>query len=306
MPDFDVAIDYELLRQLAADTDRLKDQLADSRLMGRGTFFHKEELGGAFAQVNHFMWQWMGPWANAQKLLESLSGTYQAASQRWFELDASFAGQANIQAAAWYHSAWDMQKKAYDDWKKLSGETILVHAWDEHGNEYLKQQRLADPNDPNAPKPPGYEPDGYEYIHDGDGTDKVHNSTQTTYDSEGHLKSTDTTIDDMGGGLTYHEHTDHWDDHNYTTTVTHSDGSKTVIEVHGDTHGNGSKIVTDTDKDGKTVDQSSYTGTGLLEGQDPKWTNNNPDATDTDGDGEDDKNDPGGTQNSNTGVGSTY
>ncbi|MYT71726.1 MULTISPECIES: hypothetical protein [unclassified Streptomyces] len=303
MPDFDVAIDYELLRQLAADTERLKDQLADSRLMGRGTFFHKEDLGGAFAQVNQFMWQWMGPWANAQKLLESLSGTYKAASQRWFELDASFAGQANIQAAAWYHSAWDMNKKAYDSWKWLTEHTITVHAWDEHGHEYTKQQKLADPDDPNGPKPPGLEPSGYEYLHDSDGTNKVHNSTQTTYDSDGHLKTTDTTIDDMGGGLSYHEHTDHWDDNNYTTTVTHTDGSKTVIEVHSDGNGNGSKIVTDTDKDGKTVDTSSYTGSGLTS-DDPKWTNNNPDPDDTDGDGKDD--DSGGTTYSNTSTGSTY
>ncbi|WP_405655252.1 hypothetical protein [Streptomyces sp. NBC_00019] len=302
MPDYDVAIDYELLRQLAADTKRLQDQLADSRLMGRESFFSRAELGGAYGSANFFLLKWTGPWENARELLESLSGTYKYASEKWFELDASFATQANTLAAYWYHNHWDMNKKAYDNWKKLSGETILVHAWDEHGNEYLKQQRLADPNDPNAPKDPGIEPSGFEYYHDGDGTNKVHNSTQTTFDSDGHMKSSDTTIDDMNGGLKYHEHTDHWDDNSYTTTVTHLDGSKTVIEVHGDDNGNGTRNVTNIDKDGKTVDSSSYTGSGLK--TDPKWTNNDPDATDTDGDGKDDKNDPGGSQHSSTGVGS--
>ncbi|MFL4910138.1 hypothetical protein ACJ6WF_45245 [Streptomyces sp. MMS24-I2-30] len=304
MPDFDVAIDYELLRVLAADTEKLKDQLADSRLMGHESFYSRAELGGAFGAANHFLFQWLGPWENARKLLESLSGTYKGASQKWFELDASFATQANIQAAAWYHSAWDMKKKAYDSWKWMTEQEILVHGWDENGNPYLKKQKLADPNDPNAPQPPGFEPGGYEYLHDGDGTNKVHNSTQATFDSHGNLKSSDTTIDDMGGGLSYHEHTDHWDENSYTTTVTHTDGSKTVIEVHGDANGKGSKIVTNTDKDGKTVDTSSYTGSGL-KSDDPQWTNNNPEATDTDGDGKDDKNDPGGSQHSNTSVGST-
>ncbi|MFF4836418.1 hypothetical protein [Streptomyces sp. NPDC001315] len=304
MPDFDVAIDYELLRQLAADTERLKDQLADSRLMGHESFYSKRELGGAFGHVNLFLLHWSGPWENARELLESLSGTYKVASQKWFELDASFATQANVQAAAWYHSAWDMNKKAYDSWKWLTEHSITVHAWDKNGHEYTKQQMLADPNDPNAPKPPGLEPGGYEYYHDGDGTNKVHNSTQATFDSDGKVKSSDTTIDDMGGGLSYHEHTDHWDDNNYTTTITHTDGSKTVIEVHGDGNGNGSKIVTNTDKDGKTVDVSSYTGSGLNSYDGAKWTNNDPNAEDNDGGGEDD--DSGGTQNSNTGVGSTF
>lgn len=52
MPDYDVAIDYELLRQLAADTKRLQDQLADSRLMGRESFFSRAELGGAYGSAN--------------------------------------------------------------------------------------------------------------------------------------------------------------------------------------------------------------------------------------------------------------
>jgi YD repeat-containing protein len=272
--------------------------------MGRDAFFTKGDLGGAFANVNHFLWQWLGPWENARKLLDSLSGTYKAAAQKWFELDASFAAQANIQAAAWYHSAWDMKKTAYDSWKWLTEQEVLVHAWDEHGNPYLKKQKLADLNDPDAPKPPGYEPSGYEYIHDGDGTDKVHNSTQTTYDSHGNLKSTDTTIDNMGGGFSYHEHTDYWDEHSFTTTVTHLDGSQTVVEVHGDKDGNGTKTVTNTDKDGKTVDTSSYTGTDI-KSDDPKWTNNDPEADDTDGDGKKDKDDSEGSQYSNTSVGST-
>ncbi|MFE9611761.1 hypothetical protein [Streptomyces sp. NPDC006012] len=305
MPDFDVAIDYELLRQLAADTERLKDQLGDSRLMGHA-FYNKGDLGGAYGAANYFLFQWTGPWENARKLLESLGATYKGAAEKWFETDASYAAQANVQAAGWYHSAWEMKKEAYDSWKWMTEQEMLVHGWDENGNPYLKKQKLADPNDPNAPKPPGYEPTGYEYTHDGDGTDKVHNSTQNTYDSDGKLKATDTTIDDMGGGLSYHEHTDHWDDNSYTTTVTHTDGSTTVIEVHGDGKGNGTKNVTNTDKDGKTVDKSSYSGTGLKEGQDPKWTNNDPDATDTDGDGKNDKNDSDGAQNSNTGAGSTY
>lgn len=304
MPGFDVAIDYELLNQLANDTDVLKDRLADSRLFGRESFYDAGSMGGAFPAVNHFFLAWLSPWENARTLLESLSGTYKVAALKMFEMDASLATQANVQAANFYHSMWEMNKKAYDDWKKLSETTILVHAWDKNGNEYLKQQRLADPNDPNAPKPPGYEPTGYEYTHDdGDGTNNVHNSSQTTYDSDGKLKSSDTTIDDGDGGLKYQEHTDYGDNNSYTTTITHTDGSKTVIEVQGDANGNGTRNVTNTDKDGKTTDTSSYSGSGLNT-TDPKWTNNDPDATDTDGDGKNDKNDPGGSQYSNTGVGS--
>lgn len=306
MPDFDVVFDYELLNSLAKDTDRLQDQLGDPRLLGSG-FYDGAGLGGGFKAVNHFFFQWAGPFENARDLLKSLGETYRFVAQRMFEQDAGFAAAANTQAQNWMHSAWKMKKDSYDAWKWLTENSITVHAWDDKGHEYLKEQKLADPGAPDAPPPPGYEPTLYDYTHDdGDGTDNVHNSSQVTYDSDGKVTSTDSTIDDGDGGLKYHEHTDYGSNNSYTTTITHTDGSKTVIEVHGNSDGTGTRDVTNTDKDGKTTDTSSWTGTGLGgDHPDPKWTNNDPDATDTDGDGKDDKSD-GGTKNSNTGVGSTY
>ncbi|SNX88346.1 hypothetical protein SAMN06272735_8787 [Streptomyces sp. TLI_55] len=306
MPDFDVAFDYELLNTLAKDTDRLHDQLGDGRLLGRG-FYDSAALGAGFKAVNHFFFQWGGPFANAQDLLKSLSETYRFVAQRMFEQDAGYAASAAVQAQGFMHSNWKMKKDSYDAWKDLTGQSITVHAWDDKGHEYLKEQKLADPNAPDAPPPPGYEPTLYDYIHDdGEGTDNVHHSAQVTYDSDGKVTSTDSTVDDGDGGLKYHEHTDYGANGSYTTTITHTDGSKTVIEVHGNENGTGTRNITNTDKDGKTTDTSSWSGTGLGgDHPDPKWTNNDPDATDTDGDGKDDKDD-GGTKNSNTGVGSTF
>ncbi|MFI9834804.1 hypothetical protein ACIHIX_44845 [Streptomyces sp. NPDC051913] len=306
MPGYDLVIDYELLNTLAKDTERLKEQLADSRLLGRGDFFHKDDLGGAFGAVNMFLLQWTGPFDNAKELLEALSQTYKFAAQKMFETDAKMAGDANAQALGWKHSLWDMNKKAYEDWKKLTGETILIHAWDKNGHEYLKQVRLADPDAKDAPAPPGPEPTDTDAHNDdfGDGTNNYNHTTHVTYDSEGHVTSSDTTIDDGPGGLTYHEHTDTGANGSYTTTVTHTDGSKTVVEVHGSENGSGTKNVTETDKDGKTTSTSSYTGSGVNT-DNPQWTNTDPDATDVDGDGKDDKSDPNGSQHSNTGVGST-
>lgn len=88
MPGYDLVIDYELLNTLAKDTERLKEQLADSRLLGRSDFFHKDDLGGAFGAVNMFLLQWTGPFDNAKELLEALSQTYKFAAQKMFETDA--------------------------------------------------------------------------------------------------------------------------------------------------------------------------------------------------------------------------
>ncbi|PWI15315.1 hypothetical protein DI272_14920 [Streptomyces sp. Act143] len=306
MPDFDVVFDYELLNTLAKDMDRAQDQLADSRLLGRGNFFDEAALGDGFKAVNHFLFDWIGPFENARELLKSLGETYRFVAQRMFEQDAGYAASATAQQQGLMHNAWKMNKDSYEFWKWLTEHSITVHAWDDKGHEYLKEQKLADPNAPDAPRPPGYEPTLYDYTHDGDGTDNLHHEAHLTYDSDGKVTSTDTTIDDGEGGLKYHEHTDYGPNNSYTTTITHSDGSKTVIEVHGNTDGTGTRDITNTDKDGKTTDTSSWTGTGLGgDHPDPKWTNKDPDATDTDGDGKDDKSD-GGTQHSNTGVGSTY
>ncbi|KUN18370.1 hypothetical protein AQJ23_39770 [Streptomyces antibioticus] len=306
MPDFDVVFDYELLNTLAKDTDRLQNQLADPRLLGRHKLYDGAALGGGAKAVNSFFFNWVGPFENARDLLKSLGETYRFVAQRMFEQDAQYASDATTKTLGFMQSVWKMNKDSYDAWKWLTEHSITVHAWDDKGHEYLKQQQLADPNAPDAPKPPGLQPTVYDYTHDdGDGTNNVHNSTQITYDADGKPTSSDIKIDDGDGGLKYQEHTDYGENHSYTTTISHADGSKTVIEVHGNADGTGTRNVTDTDKDGKTTDTSSWTGSGLG-GDDPKWTNNDPNATDTDGDGEDDKNtDDGGSQHSNTGVGST-
>ncbi len=294
MPKYDLAFDYELLKHLADQAQTLKDELADPRLLGRDILCDVHTFGEGFKDVFQYFLRWLSPFDHAQELLGTLSATYLFVAQKMFEQDAQFASQANTQSAAYKHSVWKMHKDEYDAFQKAAHTTVTVTEYDKNGKPHKVQKTLADPNDPDAPKDPGAEPLGNDYT-SSDGYEK--HTTHTSFDSEGKMTSTDVTIDD-GGGFTYHEHTDFGEYGSHTTTVTHTDGSKTVITVHGNSDGSGTKEIVDTDKDGKTTGTSSYTGSGVS-GDNPQWTNNDPTADD-----DDDGDNAEGTQHSNTGVGS--
>jgi hypothetical protein len=258
----DIAIDYELLHHLGQTTDTLKNKLDDARRSSH--VYAASEVGEAEFAIAMFYDAWKSAFKNAGTLLESLSQTYTGVAQQWFEQDAQYAATANEQAAGFTHSMWEMQKSAYDNWQKLSHTYETVHGFDKNGNPYEKQVPLADPNNP--PPAPGAEPHGYQYI----GPDGSLQNTTTTYDANGNVKSSDTTVTDGNGGFGYHEHTEFGDNGGYVSTVNHTDGTTTVESVTGNSDGTGTKTDVYTDANGKTT-TTTYTGTGV-NGPNPTWT----------------------------------
>jgi hypothetical protein len=291
----DIVIDYELLNQLGKDTDTLKHKVSDARTGDHN--YSENEIGRVTWVVSLYYQAWSGAFKHAWDLLESLSGTYTAVAQQWFDQDAAYAATANEQAQGFTHAIWSMKKQAYDNWQKLSHEPITVHGFDKNGNPYEIQTTIADPDKP--PEAPGDEPQHYEFT----SADGSEHSTTSTYDSDGKLTSNDTYVTDGDGGMSYHEHTAFGDNGSYTSTVNHPDGSTTVETVHGNSDGTGTRTDVYTGPDGETT-TTTYTGTGVGgDHPNPVWTNTDPDAAkDDDGGGD---HDGGGSNGSHTGVGST-
>jgi hypothetical protein len=256
----DLAIDYELLHQLAQETDALKNKLSDTR---KQNHTYGESLVGpdASLMIDEYYDAWSDAFRRAEHLLESLSGTYNSVAQQWFEQDAQYATVANEQAAGFTHNMWAMKKSAHDSWQKLSQTYVPGIGFDTNGNVITTQVPLADPH--QAPEDPGQEPHGYTSA---DGSQ----NTTSVYDSNGNLTSNDTTITDGNGGFTYHEHTQLGENGSYTNTVNGPDGSTTIATIQGNPDGTGTKTVETTDPDGKKQ-TTTYTGTGV-NGSDPSWT----------------------------------
>ncbi len=262
----DIVIDYELLHRLGQQTDTLKHKISDART-GKHDYsvaeVGTEEVSYA---LGDYYDSWSSAFNHAWDVLESLSNTYTQVAQQWFDQDAGYASTANEQAAGFSRSIWEMKKSAYDGWKKLSQTYVPSHGYDENGNPYDIMVPLADPNKP--PADPGAAPDGYHYT----ASDGSKHDTTSTYDSDGNLKSNDTTVTDGGGGFSYHEHTDFGANGSYTTVINHADGSKTTDTVVGSPDGSGTRTTVTVNSDGST-DTTTYTGTGLNTAQ-PDWTKN--------------------------------
>ncbi|MBV2356452.1 hypothetical protein KUM39_19060 [Streptomyces sp. J2-1] len=259
----DIVLDYELLHRLGRDIETLKHRIEESNAGHRD--FGWWEVGPGVAQtLDGYRRGWKNAFKNATELLESLSGTYTAVAQQWFDQDASYAAIANEQAAGFTHSMWLTKKMSYDTWERLSHTYQAVTMYDDDGNPYLMGVPLADPHKP--PPEPGAEPSGYSYT----APDGSKHETTSAYNPDGSLHSNETSISNGDGTLQYHEKTTFGEHGSYESVVKHPDGSTVQETVVGNPDGTGTKTDVVTDTSGRT-DKTVYSGTGL-DGDNPVWT----------------------------------
>ncbi|MEU9608297.1 hypothetical protein [Streptomyces sp. NPDC048057] len=232
MPVPDIAVDYELLNEVAQKAGSLKTQVTEARDKAPDLADH--DIGSPVARIalRGYYLRWSSAFKRSEEKLEKLQELYDGVAKRWASWDFRLAADANKQAAAIAADHWAGQKAIYDNWQQLVREGKV------------------DPNDPDAPKDPGERPSTWT------STDGAGNSTTTTYTygPDGKPQSITTTVT-TASGLTSTETTTYRPDGSYTSKST---------DVYGNvTESNGTTTTTQTGPDSKTtVNEFSSTTTG--------------------------------------------
>ncbi|WP_424890251.1 WXG100 family type VII secretion target [Streptomyces sp. XH2] len=224
----DIAVDYELLYDVAKQARSLKDQVQEART--RTPDASAEDLGspGARTAVRQYYVRWRGAFRDSEEKLDKLGELYDNVAKGWFDWDARHAKAANEQGAAIAADLWKGQKSAWDAWQKLVAEGKV------------------DPNDPDAPKNPGDRPAAWT-TQDANG-----NSTTTTYTYDGDRLSSVTTTVTSKSGLTSTETTTYRPDGTYESRSTDGAGNVTVS--------NGRSTTTD-EPDGRKTTTNTFDST---------------------------------------------
>ncbi|MEU1816303.1 hypothetical protein ABZ543_14060 [Streptomyces roseifaciens] len=218
----DIAVDYELLYDVAKKARSLKEQVAEARTHTPDPSAEQIGPAGARTAVRQYYVRWGGAFKRSEEKLEKLGELYEKVGKEWAAWDFRLAADANRQGAAIAADLWTGQKAAYDEWQKLVAEGKV------------------DPNDPDAPKDPGQRPATWTT------TDPSGNSTTTTYTygPDGKPQTVTTTITTKSG-LTSTETTTYRPDGTYESRATDVHGNVTVT--------NGNSTTTETAPNARTT-----------------------------------------------------
>ncbi|MDJ0343355.1 hypothetical protein QMK19_19675 [Streptomyces sp. H10-C2] len=202
----DIAVDYELLNQVAQKARNLKEQVQHAR-EGKQDYT-TNEVGAATVStaIRAYYSVWKSSFKRSEEKLEKLGNLYEGVARGWADWDFRLAGEASKQEASLAADLYSTQKKIWDDWQQQ------VH----DGN--------ADPNDPHAPKPPqDADRPGTWTTDDGHG-----NTTTTTYEYGADGKPTKiTTTLHTNTGLTSTDTTNYHADGTYDSKATDVYGNVT-------------------------------------------------------------------------------
>ncbi|MFE4588555.1 hypothetical protein [Streptomyces laurentii] len=220
----DIAVDYELLNQVAQKARSLKDQVQHAR-ESKQDYSDAEVGDGVPTAIRAYYGIWKGSFKRSEEKLEKLANLYEGVARGWADWDFGLAGEASKQEASLAADLYKTQKEIWDKWQEQ------VRA----GN--------ADPNDPHAPKPPeGDRPTSWT-TSDGNG-----NSTTTTYEYGADGKPTKiTTTVTTSTGLTSKDVTNYHADGTYDSSATDVYGNVTTTT--------GKSVTTETDEH-KTTDDT--------------------------------------------------
>ena len=251
----DLVIDYALIHDLAHSVRSLRTTI-DSELHQSGTSGIWGSAGtipaatagrtSAGTSLSAFYRTCHGPFQQSLDRLEQLATMLDSVAQTWFDNDANFASALSVQALQSRVAQWQGQQQAYQHYLDLKNTTISYQYYDENGQLQTASFSLWDPN-AKPPDPPGAMPTT------ADPTATLPRQTNATLDDKGRIVSETTTVTGPGG-LSYTETTtytyngDHVD---YTTTITHSDGTtETLVKT---TNPDNSYVIKDTTHDGTST-----------------------------------------------------
>ncbi|UNZ06595.1 MULTISPECIES: hypothetical protein [Streptomyces] len=186
----DIAVDYELLNDVAQKAGKLKEEVKQARESKQE--YSVDEVGSrtAVAAIRKYYSTWKGSFKRSEEKLEKLKNLYDGVAKKWADWDFDLANKAAKQSAQISSDLWKARDKEWN-------------AWHEAVEQAKKEHPDIDPSLlPKEPEKPGERPhewttdDGhgnkttttYEYGPDGEPT-----KITTTMETRTGLKSTDTT-----------------------------------------------------------------------------------------------------------------
>ena len=267
----DLVLDYALLHQLAVSMRELKAKIktdvdAGSRraiVNKNGGTVDSGQVGNTamYAALSAFFSACHSPFQNSMELLDKLSDTFDGIAKAFFDVDADFAGKVDTARLQAHISQWQADTAGYQHYLDIKDKAVTFQYYDENGH-------LQTGSIPLWSGPPPGEPGAMPTSIDGTATVGTNHTTVTT-DAAGNITSETTTVN-SGDGLTYTETTSYtYHDTNgdgkpdyvdYTSTITHSDGSSETVAKT--TNPDGSYVVKDTTKDGTTTSTITPTPDG--------------------------------------------
>ncbi|WP_405747232.1 hypothetical protein OG422_29205 [Streptomyces sp. NBC_01525] len=216
----DIAVDYELLNDVARKAGKLKDEVHQARVKNKN--YSVDDVGSrrAVTAIRSFYLTWQSAFKRSEGKLEKLKGQYEGVAKQWAELDFKLANDAAKQSAS---LSVDLHRTITEQW----------NAWHQAVEQYKKDHPDYKASDlPPEPERPGKRPSTWTT---GDGKG---NSTTTTYEYGADGKpSKITTKMTTKSGLKASDTTTYHPDGTYNATstdvygnVTTTKGTATAIE----------------------------------------------------------------------------
>jgi hypothetical protein len=237
----DLVLDYSLLHELAGSMRSLRAEIQTDveAVSGRSVVGAHGEVGAAavgnstlFGALSGFYAVCHQPFKDSMDKLQQLADTLDGVAKAFFDVDADFAGKVNTGRLQAQISQWQAAVAAHDAYERLKDQVVTYQYYDEHGNLQTATIPLWDPNKPPPPDP-GPMPTSL----DGPGAGGK-TSTSAQVDGNGRITSETSTVT-TDNGLTYTETTTYSyidrdgdgkpDVVDYTTSITHSDGTTETI-----------------------------------------------------------------------------
>lgn len=258
----DLVLDYALLHDLAGSMRSLRGQIETdvNTVSGRSVVGSHGEVGSdtvgnsaLFAALSAFYSACHKPFKDSMDKLKELADLLDSVAKAFFDVDADFAGKVNTGRLQAQIGQWQARQQAWEHYQETKDRVITYQYYDENGVLQTATIPLWGPDRP-PPQPPGAMPTSLPGGPDG--------STQTSaqVNDQGLITSETSTVT-TPNGLTYSETTTYTyidrdgdgtpDVVDYTTTITHSDG--TSEEIVRRTNPDDSYVVTSTTGEGTTT-----------------------------------------------------
>ncbi|EFC80257.1 hypothetical protein [Parafrankia sp. EUN1f] len=257
----DLVLDYALLHDLAGSMRNLRGQIETdvNAVSGRSVVGSHGEVGSEavgnsklYAALSAFYSACHKPFKDSMDKLKELGDLLDSVAKAFFDVDADFAGKVNTGRLQAQIGQWQAEQAAWEHYEETKDKVVTFQYYDENGVLQTATIPLWGPDRPPPTKPgpmptslPG--PDGSTQTDAQVNEDGLITSETSTVTTPNGLSYTETTtysyIDRDGDGKP--------DIVDYTTTITHSDGTtETIVRK---TNPDDTYVVTSTTDDGVTT-----------------------------------------------------
>ncbi len=257
----DLVLDYGLLHDLAGSMRTLRaniqtdvDAVSGRAVVGSAGAVGSDVVGNStlYGALSGFYAVCHSPFHDSMDKLNKLADTLDSVAKAFFDTDADFAGKVNAERVQANVAQWQSNVDAYQRYQRLKDKNVTYQYYDQNGHLETATIPLWDPQSPPPPDP-GAAPTALTADVPGGTT-----STNAQVNGDGQITS-ETSTTTTTNGLTYTEtttYTWHTDAQghpyaDYSTSITHSDGTTETISKQ--THPDNSYVMTDTTSSGTST-----------------------------------------------------